>query len=70
VRVPDADLGYLAFGWMTMGQILSAPMIVIGVALLAHARLAGQPSGNRAEPVEVGASRNPRTDSPITRKKA
>jgi phosphatidylglycerol:prolipoprotein diacylglycerol transferase len=29
-RVPDAQYGYLAFGWVTMGQILSVPMIVIG----------------------------------------
>ena len=31
VRVPDAHIGYLAFGWVTMGQVLSAPMIVAGV---------------------------------------
>jgi phosphatidylglycerol:prolipoprotein diacylglycerol transferase len=37
-RLPDADLGYLAFGWVTMGQILSTPMIVAGalMLLLAH----------------------------------
>jgi phosphatidylglycerol:prolipoprotein diacylglycerol transferase len=34
VRVPDEQLQYLAFGWLTMGQVLSAPMIVIGVLLL------------------------------------
>jgi phosphatidylglycerol:prolipoprotein diacylglycerol transferase len=33
-RLPDADLGYLAFGWVTMGQTLSAPMIMAGVAML------------------------------------
>jgi phosphatidylglycerol---prolipoprotein diacylglyceryl transferase len=33
-RVPDADLGYLAFGWLTMGQILSTPMIVFGIVLI------------------------------------
>jgi phosphatidylglycerol---prolipoprotein diacylglyceryl transferase len=32
-RVPDAQLGYLALDWVTMGQILSAPMIVIGASL-------------------------------------
>jgi len=36
-RVPDAHLDYLALGWVTMGQILSAPMIVIGVAMLVFA---------------------------------
>ncbi|WP_174482514.1 prolipoprotein diacylglyceryl transferase [methanotrophic endosymbiont of Bathymodiolus puteoserpentis (Logatchev)] len=33
-RVPDAHLGYLALDWLTMGQILSIPLIVIGVVLL------------------------------------
>jgi len=33
-REPDAHLGTLAFGWLTMGQLLSAPMIVLGVYLL------------------------------------
>jgi phosphatidylglycerol:prolipoprotein diacylglycerol transferase len=33
-RVPDADKGYILFGWVTMGQILSAPMIVAGVIML------------------------------------
>lgn len=37
VRVPDAHLGYLAFGWVTMGQLLSLPMIVAGLLLLAVA---------------------------------
>lgn len=43
VRVPDAQLGYLAFGWLTMGQILSLPMILAGIALfvLAHRRGGG-----------------------------
>ena len=34
VRVPDAQLNYLAFGWLTMGQILSLPIIAIGVLLV------------------------------------
>lgn len=34
VRVPDAHLGYLAFGWLTMGQVLSTPMILVGLLLL------------------------------------
>ncbi|MDF1584047.1 MAG: prolipoprotein diacylglyceryl transferase [Methyloprofundus sp.] len=33
-RVPDEHLGYLALDWLTMGQILSTPLIVIGVVLL------------------------------------
>ena len=36
-RVPDAHLNYLAFGWVTMGQILTAPMIIVGLSLLYYA---------------------------------
>ena len=34
VRQPDAQLGYLFGGWVTMGQVLSLPLIVLGIALL------------------------------------
>ena len=34
VRLPDPQLGYLAFGWLTMGQVLSLPMIAAGLGLL------------------------------------
>jgi len=34
VRVPDVQLGYLAFGWVTMGQILCIPMVLAGAVLL------------------------------------
>jgi phosphatidylglycerol:prolipoprotein diacylglycerol transferase len=37
VRAPDTHIGYLAFGWLTMGQILSTPMIAAGALLLALA---------------------------------
>ena len=37
VRMPDAQLGYLAFGWLTMGQALSVPMILAGLGLMAWA---------------------------------
>lgn len=33
-REPDAHLGYLALGWLTMGQLLSAPMVLAGAAML------------------------------------
>ncbi|MBQ6395476.1 MAG: prolipoprotein diacylglyceryl transferase [Atopobiaceae bacterium] len=36
VRVPDAQLGYLA-DWLTMGQVLSTPFIILGVVELALA---------------------------------
>jgi phosphatidylglycerol:prolipoprotein diacylglycerol transferase len=34
VREPDVQLGFVAFDWLTMGQILSLPLIVIGLVLL------------------------------------
>ena len=36
-RVPDDHLKYLAFDWVTMGQILSAPMIIVGAIMLGMA---------------------------------
>ncbi len=48
VRVPDEHIGYLAGNWFTMGQLLSLPMIAIGLALLAWAYRARVPSGNFA----------------------
>jgi len=37
-REPDPQLGYLLGGTMTMGQILSLPMLALGLFLLARAR--------------------------------
>jgi phosphatidylglycerol---prolipoprotein diacylglyceryl transferase len=48
VRVPDANRGYLLFDWLTMGQILSLPMIIAGAWLLAIAYRRREPSGNYA----------------------
>ena len=33
-REPDSHLGYIAFNWLTMGQVLSLPMIILGLWLL------------------------------------
>ncbi len=48
VRVPDANLDYLAFGWLTMGQLLSLPFLAAGIAMLAWSRARRLPSGNFA----------------------
>lgn len=32
-RVPDAQLGFIAFGWLTMGQLLSAVLLAAGIVL-------------------------------------
>jgi phosphatidylglycerol:prolipoprotein diacylglycerol transferase len=34
VRQPDEQLGFLAFDWLTMGQLLSVPMVVAGALLM------------------------------------
>lgn len=36
-REPDAHLGIQAFGWMTRGQILCVPMIILGLYMLWYA---------------------------------
>lgn len=38
VRIPDAHLGYLAWGWLTQGQRLSIPMIIIGLVMIVIAK--------------------------------
>ena len=40
VRIPDEQLKYLAFGWLTMGQLLSVPLILAGLFLLWRSRSA------------------------------
>ena len=42
IRMPDIQLGYLAFEWLTMGQLLSLPMIIIGIFLFYKAQLTGK----------------------------
>jgi len=34
VREPDTHLGFIAFDWMTMGQLLTLPMLIIGIVLM------------------------------------
>jgi phosphatidylglycerol---prolipoprotein diacylglyceryl transferase len=36
-RIPDEQLGYLAWDWLTMGQLLSIPMIVVGAGMIRFA---------------------------------
>jgi phosphatidylglycerol:prolipoprotein diacylglycerol transferase len=46
VRLPDANIGYLAGNWLTMGMLLTIPMIVAGVIMMLFAYRRAQPSGN------------------------
>ena len=48
VRLPDANIGYLVGDWLTMGMLLTTPMILIGLVLLVYAYRRAQPSGNRS----------------------
>ncbi len=38
VREPDAHLGFIAWDWLTMGQLLSLPLLLAGAWLLHHSR--------------------------------
>lgn len=55
VRVPDAEVGYLLGDWLTMGQVLTWPMLLAGLALIARARMQPRPSGNYAAPAMAAA---------------
>ena len=38
VRLPDPQLGFIAFDWLTMGQLLTVPMLAAGALLVITAR--------------------------------
>ncbi len=61
VRLPDVQIGYFFGSWGTMGQLLSLPMVLAGVALLVwalHARLPQRGIGQ----LETG--KTAKTDTP------
>ena len=43
VRVPDAQLGYLLGGVITMGQLLSLPLVIAGLVLIIFVRHRNRP---------------------------
>jgi phosphatidylglycerol---prolipoprotein diacylglyceryl transferase len=43
-REPDQQIGYLAGDWLTMGMVLSAPMVLAGVWAMATAKPAAIPA--------------------------
>jgi phosphatidylglycerol:prolipoprotein diacylglycerol transferase len=45
-REPDAHLGFLAGGWLTMGMLLSLPMIAAGAVMMWLAHRAGEDAKN------------------------
>ena len=53
VREPDVQLGFVAFDWVTMGQILSLPLIATGIFLLWLSRRAPTPLPPAASALDV-----------------
>ncbi len=43
-RQPDVQLGFVLSDWLTMGQLLCIPMMLVGAALLLRARFRGNPA--------------------------
>jgi phosphatidylglycerol:prolipoprotein diacylglycerol transferase len=43
-REPDPHIGFLAGGWITMGMLLSVPMVIAGVVILVLAYRRGIPA--------------------------
>ena len=55
-RQPDEGIDFVAFGWLTMGQLLSTPMIIVGataVFLAYNNNTFGKLAGEVAEAVKV-----------------
>jgi phosphatidylglycerol:prolipoprotein diacylglycerol transferase len=46
VRLPDANIGYLVGDWLTMGMLLTTPMIFIGAGLMIYAYRRNAATGN------------------------
>lgn len=44
VREPDAEIGFQLFGWVTRGQVLSLPMLAVGLLLLVYATFSRSPA--------------------------
>jgi phosphatidylglycerol:prolipoprotein diacylglycerol transferase len=56
VRVPDEDLGYIAFGWLTTGQLLSIPLVLAGIVLLVLAYRHAPPTEQRRSAASTRAA--------------
>jgi len=71
VRVPDQHLGYLAFDWLTMGQLLSLPMLLVGLVLTCWAyRANAAPETTTQEPVAAPAQSSARKRTAKRNKRA
>ena len=56
-REPDQQIGYLLGGWLTMGMVLSAPMVLVGIWAMATARPAAA-AGPRLNPCRGSRERS------------
>ncbi len=56
IREPDAQLGYLWGEWLTMGQVLSVPLIVVGSITLVYAYKRKLPQLGLPESADVAHS--------------
>lgn len=56
VRLPDSQIGYLWGDWLTMGQLLSLPLVAVGIGVLAYACIKRLPQQGLSEPVAVDSS--------------
>lgn len=66
LRVPDEQFGYLALGWVTMGQLLSLPMILAGAGMFLYVRKRAPAAASPAAPRKT---EEPKTGSAAKRKK-
>jgi phosphatidylglycerol:prolipoprotein diacylglycerol transferase len=48
-REPDGQIGFLAGGWLTMGMLLSVPMILLGIAVILMACWRERGLGERSQ---------------------
>ena len=63
VRVPDAHIGYLAWGWLTMGHLLTIPMVVAGAGLLCLAYRRGETQSAPRAVDSTGSGQSPESKS-------
>ena len=53
VREPDVQLGYLWGDWLTMGQLLSVPLILVGIGVLVYALVMKKPQQGLSDMVHT-----------------
>ena len=58
--MPDVQLGYLAFGWLTMGQLLCVPLILAGAWLLCRKAPVLAPRMPQTEHKDAPRSKQPK----------